>query len=113
MSLRLDKPWTELASLTLDELPAQLGVFQLGDDAGEVLYIGYAGGTETFGLRTAILAEQERIGIAATHVRWELNHGYLSRWEELMMVHQFDHGDPPAESHPKAIPAGRLRPGGR
>ena len=112
MSLRLDKPWTELVGLDPAELPAQLGVFQLGDQAGEVLYIGYAGGKETFGLRTAIVAEQGRIGAAATHVRWELTHGYLSRWEELMMVHQFDHGAAPAASRPEAIPVGRLKPGG-
>ncbi len=112
MSLRLHKPWIELSSVVTDDLPAQLGVFQLGDPAGDVIYIGYGGGNETFGLRTAIEREVARIGPDATRVRWELTHGYLSRWEELMMVHRFDHDRPPAASHADAIPTGRLSPGG-
>jgi hypothetical protein len=112
MTLRLDKPWIGLADLPADRLPAQLGVFELGNAAGEVIFIGYAGGNRAFGLRTAILEELDRLGDAATCVRYELTQGYLSRWEELMMIHRFDHGDPPSSSHPETIPRGRLTPGG-
>lgn len=112
MGIRLDKPWIDLDGLGADELPAQLGVFQLGDDSGDVILIGYAGGDKTWGLRTAITEEIERLGDAARFIRWELTQGYLSRWEELMMVHRFDHGQPPVASHPETIPRGRLTPGG-
>ncbi|MGI9611497.1 MAG: DUF7508 domain-containing protein [Acidimicrobiales bacterium] len=112
MSLRLDKQWIDLDGLHAEEMPAQLGVFEVGDENGDVIYIGYAGGNKIFGLRTAITEELERLGSTARMIRWELTQGYLSRWEELMMVHRFDNGSPPPKSHPHAIPRGRLTPGG-
>ena len=112
MSIRLDKPWIDLHDVSAESLPAQLGVFQLGDPSGEVIYIGYGGGNKAFGLRTAIGEELARLGADARFVRWELTQGYLSRWEELMMVHRHDHGAPPVSSHPETIPRGRLSPGG-
>lgn len=109
MSIRLTKPWIDLGSVDSDDLPAQLGVFELADGDGQVVYIGYAGGREPFGMRTALLAAAETTG--ATRYRCELTHGYLSRWEELLMVHRHDHGALPVHNDPVTTPKGTLSPG--
>ncbi len=109
MTIRLTKPWLDLASIDDDELPAQLGVFQLGDVGGDVLYIGYAGGRDPFGLRTAIGAARATAA-GASKLRFEVTHGYLSRWEELMMIHHHDHGRFPPGNDDGQQPKGRLWP---
>lgn len=109
MTIRVSKPWIELSSIDDQDLPAQLGVFQLADVDGHVLYIGHAGGRDAFGLRTAIGAARSEVQ-SAVRLRFELTHGYMSRWEELMMIHHFDHGAfPPANDETRA-PRGRLNP---
>ena len=110
MSIRLTKPFLRLDDLDAGALPAQLGVFQLADEAEEVMYIGYGGGAQPFGLRTAIETELARLGDAARFVRYEVTHGYLSRWEELMMVHVHDTGTTPVGNDPSTVPKGRLSP---
>lgn len=112
MSIRLSKPWLDLEGLDPESLPAQLGVFQLADVDERVIFIGYGGGTRTFGLRTAIEAERAERAPDARFVRYELTHGYLSRWEELMMVHFFDHGQMPECNDASTAPKGRLAPTG-
>lgn len=103
--IRMAKPWVELSGAAIDALPAQLGVYQIADAEGTVTKIGYAGGREAFGIRTALGRELEAGG---RQFRAELTHGYLTRWEELLMIHQHDHGELPVgnESHPHRI--GRL-----
>lgn len=106
--LEMTKPWLPLTIEALPSVPAQLGVYQLGDERGRVLTIGYAGGREPFGLRSA-LADECRDGQAdARQVRFEVTHGYLTRWEELLMVHHAQHGElPPGNAdHPHRL--GRL-----
>ena len=44
MAIRLEKPWIELTAETVQALPGQLGVYQLADAAGGVVYIGFGGG---------------------------------------------------------------------
>lgn len=110
MSIRLTKPWVDLHDLDPEALPAQLGVFQLADAAGDVIYIGYGGGTTLFGLRSAITEARAEKASAAVSLRYELTHGYLSRWEELMMVHQHDFGHPPVANDPGDAPRGRITP---
>ncbi len=115
MSIRLTKPWEEVADIDPASIPGQLGVFQLATPDQEVVYIGYAGGREPFGLRSALPDAMETISasmaIAPTLVRYELTHGYLTRWEELMMIHVHDHGDPPPGNGPSDTPRGRIFPG--
>ena len=41
-------------------------------------------------------------------VRWEVTTGYWSRYKELMMIYQFDHGQRPKEN--ETINLGRLSP---
>lgn len=111
--MSLGKPWAELQNLATEDLPAQLGVFELADTAGEVIYIGYGGGNTAFGLRTAIGSAVELSAGRAVSVRYELTHGYLSRWEELLMIHQHDFGRLPSVNDPADAPQGKLTPVGR
>ncbi len=106
MKLHLDKPWLPLSAERLALLPGQLGVFQLADDTGHVLYIGFAGGKSLFGLRSEL---QKRLGSAA-QFRYEVNNQYQTRWRELLMLHQAEHGALPELNRTEAIPKlGRLR----
>lgn len=103
--IRMAKPWLKLSDEAIDALPAQLGVYQIADTDGTITKIGYAGGREAFGIRTALSRELDAGG---QQFRAELTHGYLTRWEELLMIHQHDHGVLPVDnaSHPHKI--GRL-----
>ena len=103
MQLRLTKPWRDLAAVSSRELPGQLGVYQLANAAGEVVYIGYAGGRELFGLRSALERHRDlaAAGVAngAVLFRYEVNMQYQSRYRELLMLHKADNG---------ALPIGNL-----
>jgi hypothetical protein len=110
MGVRLEKPWRELTGANVASLAGELGVYQLGDAQGRVLRIGYAGGRTLFGLRSeleAALAAGE-----AAQFRTEVNAQYLSRYEELLMVHKADFGELPAGNGADARRRlGRLSPG--
>jgi hypothetical protein len=108
--VRLDKPWLQLTAETVADLRGELGVYQLADDAGRVLRIGYAGGRSLFGLKGelgAALAAGE-----AARFRVEVTAQYLSRYEELLMVHKADFGAlPPGNAADAGRRLGRLSPG--
>ena len=87
MALRLTKPWRELTSEEVRSVSGQLGVYELANDQGEVIYIGNAGGRSLFGLRGELTA---RIG-QASQFRIEINTAYRTRHRELLMVHKADH----------------------
>lgn len=104
----MSKPWIELSADSIAAIPAQLGVFQIGDGDGTILRIGYAGGREAFGLRSALgdaLAEDPD---GDRTFRVELTHSYLTRWEELLMVHQAVHGSLPVGNANHLHPLGTL-----
>lgn len=106
--LGLRSPWVTLDEEAIASLPAQLGVYEIGDDDGTVVRIGYAGGREPFGMRSALTAE-----LAAgtgTRFRHQFTHGYLTRWEELLMLHRAEHGELPPGNADRLTPVGRLRP---
>ena len=108
MAIRLTKPWRPLEADEVARLPGQLGVFQIGGPAGEVLRIGVAGGRSRFGLRGELDAELARRG-PGFRFRVEVNIQYHTRFLELLMVHQADHGALPRENvAPPGL--GRLRP---
>ncbi len=106
----MTKPWRPLTVADVAAVPGQLGVFELAGDDHTVLRIGYAGGREPFGLRSALERALEGGPSAGgpSLFRFELTHGYLTRWEELLMVHRARHGTlPPGNAdHPHAL--GRL-----
>ena len=109
MGIRPHKPWQRSDPATLEGLPGHMGVYEIADAAGLVLRIGYAGGRSLFGLRGEIGAAVAEVR-AAAGFRYEVTTAYLSRYQELLMLHQADHGRLPA--HNPAEPGlGRLSPG--
>jgi hypothetical protein len=110
MGVRLEKPWRELTAANVAALAGELGVYQLADAEGRVLRIGYAGGRTLFGLRSE-LAAALAAGEAAKF-RTEVNAQYMSRYDELLMVHKADHGAlPPGNAADAGRRLGRLSPG--
>jgi hypothetical protein len=111
MAIRLAKPWIELTPEAVRALPGQLGVYQLADAEGRVVYIGFAGGRSLFGLRSELeRALQERPG-GATLFRIEVNQQYTSRHLELLMLHVADHGSlPVVNAADPPVRLGRLSP---
>jgi len=103
----LDKPFVELTSETIAALPAQLGVYEVADQSGDVTHIGYAGGREQFGIRTAL---ERELAAGATQFRHEITHGYMTRWHELLMAHMARTGVLPAANAGDANRIGTLSP---
>ena len=62
MAIRMTKPWRALAAREVARLTGQLGVYHVGDEAGNVLFVGVAGGRSRFGLRGELEAELARRG---------------------------------------------------
>ena len=109
MALRMDKPWQPLDADTVAKLPGQLGIYQIADASGQVLYIGYAGGRSLFGLRGKLRDEVKQRRPGATQFRVEVNMQYLTRHVELLMVHRADHGALPRDNEVEGTPRlGRL-----
>ncbi|HUZ13417.1 MAG TPA: hypothetical protein VMU93_11250 [Caulobacteraceae bacterium] len=110
MGVRLQKPWLALTAANVARLAGELGVYQLGDATGAVVRIGYAGGRTLFGLHGELQAALEKA--EATAFRTEVTAQYLSRHEELLMIHQADFGALPAGNAADAgRRIGRLSPG--
>lgn len=110
LRLRLDKPWQPLTAEAAARLPGQLGVYQVADAGGTVVFIGQAGARSPFGLRSELQREASVRG-AGHQFRVEVNQQYRSRWFELLMVHKADHGALPVDNARNPPPAlGRLSP---
>jgi hypothetical protein len=108
--LRLDKAWRPLSAEEAARLPGQLGVYQVADAGGTILYIGQAGARSPFGLRSELQRELKERG-PGHQFRVEVNQQYRTRWLELLMVHKADHGSLPTDNAKDPPPAlGRLSP---
>ncbi len=108
MSIRLEKPWLPLTNESVARLPGQLGVFEIADASVAIVFIGYAGGRSRLGLRSELEREcEQRPG--GSRFRYEINMQYLTRWQELLMIHEADHGAVPGgNERPRSL--GRLHP---
>ena len=51
MPVRMDKSWTPLEEASLTTVAAHLGVYQLANDEGEIVYIGVANARTLFGIK--------------------------------------------------------------
>ncbi|MEQ9123350.1 MAG: hypothetical protein RIM80_12375 [Alphaproteobacteria bacterium] len=112
MAVRMTKPWRPLTVEEAKKLSGNLGVYQLADAAGEIVYIGAATGLSRFGLRGEVIAKAEAPPAAATQFRVEVNTAYRTRHGELLAAHMYDHGRLPAgntDVNPARL--GRLSPG--
>jgi hypothetical protein len=111
MAIRMTKAWTALTPENVKKLPGQLGVFQLADAAGNVVFIGFAGGRSLFGVRSEVEKALADLPAGATQFRVEINQQYTTRYQELLMLHVHDHGGVPAGNVGKPLPTlGRLSP---
>ena len=111
MPIRMTKPWTPLQPDAVKKLTGQLGVFQLANAKGDVVFIGFAGGRSLFGLRGEVEAQMNSPPAGAAQFRVEVNQQYNTRYQELLMVHVHDTGDVPAGNRGKPLPRlGRLSP---
>ena len=107
MSIRLEKPWQRMTQENINSLPGQLGVYELGDDSEQVIFIGLADARSKFGLR----GEMQQHLSAASYFRCEVNMAYSTRYQELLMVFQADTGRlPDLNTDPGYL--GRLSPAG-
>ena len=99
MSIRMEKPWLELTLEAVKALPGQLGVYQLANAAGLIVYIGFAGGRSLFGLRSELERALRERPAGAVRFRTEVNQQYTTRYHELLMLHVADHGRLPDQRH--------------
>jgi hypothetical protein len=112
MSIRLEKRWIDLSGQRIEELRGELGVYQIADQNGEVVFIGYAGGRSLFGLKGELQTALERYRGQEMRFRVEVTNQYLSRHEELLMIHKHDHGELPRDNHAeRKRTIGRITPG--
>jgi len=111
MALRLTKPWQPLTGEIVAALPGQLGIYELADAGGNTVAFGFAGGRALFGLRSELMRIVEAPPHCATQFRVEINAQYQTRYRELLMVYQADHGAlPPVNAEKPPIGLGRLSP---
>ena len=92
MPVRLDKPWIPLAPEHIAQLPGHLGVYELADAVGEIVYVGMAGGRSLFGLKGALTEALHTPPAGATQFRYEVTMAYHTRYLELLQTYRYDHG---------------------
>ena len=111
MALRLTKPFQPLTAENAMKLPGQLGIYELADAGGNTVAIGFPGARSLFGLRSELMANAEKPPHGATQFRVEINQQYHTRFRELLMVYEADHGRlPPVNAENPPIGLGRLSP---
>lgn len=111
MAVRMTKAWVALTPDNVKRLTGQLGVYQLADATGGVVFIGFAGGRSLFGLRGEVEKALADPPAGATQFRVEVNQQYTTRYQELLMAHVHDHGSVPPGNLGKPLPRlGRLSP---
>jgi hypothetical protein len=113
IAVRMSKPWRPLNPAEANKVAGNLGVYQLANEAGDILYIGVATGRSLFGLRGEIQGQAASPPAGATQFRLEVNTSYRTRHRELLMAYQFDHGGklPPLQPVEDGRGLGKLSPG--
>jgi len=106
--MAINKPWIPWdPTIDFRKLPGAMGIYEIGNEAGDVLYIGKAGGRSPFGIRGELFrtfaspAEMEdknwthpQMGQkwpatdeSVHFYRYEVNHQYYGRWVEALLAH--------------------------
>ena len=94
----IDKPWLPRERFAPKALPGTVGVYELGDAGGDVIFVGFAGGRTAFGLRGVIgdhFSDNEPntvIRARAERYRYEVTTNYLIRRLELLSRFHEDNG---------------------
>ncbi len=92
MAVRLEKPWIPLTAEHVACLAGHLGVYQLADAAGAIVYIGMAGGRTPFGLKGVLHEALSAPPEHATQFRYEVTMAYHTRRLELLQAYRHDYG---------------------
>ncbi len=92
MAVRLDKPWMPLTEAHIAKLAGHLGVYQLADASGDIVYIGVAGGQSLHGLKGELTQALQSPPAGAQQFRCEINMAYRTRHIELLQAYRHDHG---------------------
>jgi hypothetical protein len=92
MAVRLDKPWIPLTEAQVAKLAGHLGVYQLADASGDIVYIGMAGGRSLHGLKGELMQALQSPPAGAKQFRCEVNMAYRTRYTELLQAYRHDHG---------------------
>jgi hypothetical protein len=108
--VRLAGSWRPLDEAQAAALQGTMGVYELADLDEVVQKIGFAGGRSLFGLRSELQTALAERGAGTTLFRIEENMQYMSRYDELLMVHVADHGHLPNDNTDERR-IGRLSPG--
>jgi len=108
VAVRLTKPWMP-AEEALTRLRGNLGVFELADAEGKVLFIGFAGGHSLHGLKGEVRDALQQVA-GASQVRFEVTTAYHTRYRELLMVHQADFDALPPANPAMNVKLGNISP---
>jgi hypothetical protein len=92
MAVRLDKPWIPLTEAHVATLAGHLGVYQLADARGDIVYIGVAGGRSLHGLKGELMQALQSPPAGAQQFRYEVNMAYRTRYVELLQAYRHDYG---------------------
>jgi hypothetical protein len=92
MAVRLDKSWIPLTDTYVAKLAGHLGVYQLADASGDIVYIGVAGGRSLHGLKGELTQALHSPPAGATQFRYEVNMAYHTRYIELLQAYRHDYG---------------------
>lgn len=104
----MNRPAAWRAAADAGALACHMGVFELADASGTVVFVGFAGSRSRFGLKSEVAAALA--GCAdATAFRCEVTTAYLTRYQELLMRHRAEYGRLPA-ANPAMPGLGRLSP---
>ena len=79
MSVRMQKNWLPFDEHHIGQVKGQLGVFQIGDEHGQVQYIGCADARSLFGLK----GELQSWSGKAHSFRIEVTSAYQTRYRGL------------------------------
>jgi hypothetical protein len=98
----IDKSWQPFSNTDLKSIPGTVGVYELADANGQTVFIGRAGAIEPFGLRGAIarhFSSEETNPVIqkdARAFRYQVTSQYMTRHQELLILHREEFGDVPA-----------------
>ncbi len=96
MAVRLDKPWIPLTEEHVAQLAGHLGVYQLANTSGDIVYIGVAGGHALHGLKGELSQALQSPPAGASQFRCEVDMAYRTRFLELLQAYRHDHSRLPA-----------------
>ncbi|MCA9821585.1 MAG: hypothetical protein KC470_03180 [Dehalococcoidia bacterium] len=112
MAIALTKPWRPLNEAEVAKLGGHMGVYELGNEDGEVVYVGFAGGKSRFGLKGELMRVLREEPERSTRFRVEVTTAYATRYRELLMAHLAESGALPEQNRNERLPSlGRLSPG--